>query len=242
MNPNCCLSKNSTGQWHTLVKVAQPCFPLGFFVSDDSCPSWRWISIIVNMLLCWYSTERSSAFGFPLFVLLLGLNSLTDSGSAAQGHRANPPLRSPKQISCPGVFSQLVGYQLQRHPLVLWLAGGVAKDQNVKGTTCSYALKSSAISWWSFSLHGRRCGQPGGPHMVQNLAKMTQIWESISGFLVHRSPFIEYSFSETPGLLFISVQIRIGTLHVSTNCISETAASVNQISTVAYSASLYIFT
>lgn len=28
MNPNCCLSKNSTSRWHTLVKVAQPCFPL----------------------------------------------------------------------------------------------------------------------------------------------------------------------------------------------------------------------
>lgn len=62
MSPNCCFAKNSTSQWHTLVKVAQPCFPQA--VSDDSLPSWRWISIIVNMLFffLWYCTKNFLIF------------------------------------------------------------------------------------------------------------------------------------------------------------------------------------
>lgn len=67
MNPNCCLSKNSTGQWHTLVKVAQRLFSTGFFLfSDDSLPLWRWISINVSKLLYRHRAERF-LFNFFLF-------------------------------------------------------------------------------------------------------------------------------------------------------------------------------
>lgn len=41
MNPNCCLSKNSTSRWHTLVKVAQPCFPPVILMIHS--PMGRWI-------------------------------------------------------------------------------------------------------------------------------------------------------------------------------------------------------
>ena len=73
MNPNCCLSKNSTSRWHTLVKVAQPCFPLVILMIHS--PMGRWISAIVTVLLFLITRGITSSFwwflSFPLLFMLL---------------------------------------------------------------------------------------------------------------------------------------------------------------------------
>lgn len=71
MNPNCCLSKNSTSRWHTLVKVAQPCFPPVILMIHS--PMGRWISAIVTLLLFLITRGITSSFwwSLPLFPSLV---------------------------------------------------------------------------------------------------------------------------------------------------------------------------
>lgn len=68
MNPNCCLSKNSTSRWHTLVKVAQPCFPLVILMIHS--PMGRWISAIVTVLLFLITRGITSSFWWFLSLSL----------------------------------------------------------------------------------------------------------------------------------------------------------------------------
>lgn len=69
MNPNCCLSKNSTSRWHTLVKVAQPCFPPVILMIHS--PMGRWISTIVTLLLFLITRGITSSFWWFLSLPLL---------------------------------------------------------------------------------------------------------------------------------------------------------------------------
>lgn len=60
MSPNCCLSKNSTSRWHTLLKVAQPCFPPVILMIHS--PMGRWTSAIISLLLFLIIREITSSF------------------------------------------------------------------------------------------------------------------------------------------------------------------------------------
>lgn len=66
--PNCCLSKNSTSRWHTLLKVAQPCFPLVILMIHS--PMGRWISAIVTVLLFLITRGITSSFRWFLSLSL----------------------------------------------------------------------------------------------------------------------------------------------------------------------------